>query len=539
MKKAFEKTVLFFAAGISLVLIPFACNLEVIKDMIVELGPQASFTVQPASCDAAPCEVSITNNSEGATRWDWDFGDTKTFSGENPGAHTYTSAGSFKIRLIVTGANNLRDTAEVTVNVGSGVKPTANFTFTNDGCIAPCTITFTNTSTNALSSVWDFRDGQTSPALSPSHLFEAPGVYSVKLKVFNGTNVDSIEKNVTINGVPTFKTPLNLSALNVTPYCATERSDGKFHLLYNQSGIKSALVNTVGAVEGTPVSLPLTMAVNQTRAHNGGFLISGELSGTAKVGVLDELQAVKANKPFSFNSNTSSGMGMIVNDAGELVVTGLRQSPTPLYVGFARLSGDGNSILANPLIQPTGLENYGGISIVQRTTNDYFITANILSPPGGKEALLLSITTTGNYNTKYPLTPLNFASKIIRTAGNSYAVIGRSSAGLVYVLGINSNGTIAWERQLSITSISDIIFTEDAQLAVCGTKSGALYWAKFPAISGSAFTWERTASGANGSITGISIHQTADGGYLILGQYDNAGKTEPYLVKTDPSGEVK
>src|SRR5690606_26549350 len=43
------------------------------------------------------------------------------------------------------------------------------------------TVTFTNTSQNAVIYNWDFGDGQTSTSISPSHTFAAPGTYTVEL----------------------------------------------------------------------------------------------------------------------------------------------------------------------------------------------------------------------------------------------------------------------------------------------------------------------------------------------------------------------
>ena len=59
--------------------------------------------------------------------------------------------------------------------------PTASFSASNSGCIAPCAITFTNHSQNATSYLWDFGDGNTSAALNPSHSYILPGSYTVKL----------------------------------------------------------------------------------------------------------------------------------------------------------------------------------------------------------------------------------------------------------------------------------------------------------------------------------------------------------------------
>lgn len=58
----------------------------------------------------------------------------------------------------------------------------ANFTYViNNQGYAPCDVTFTNISLNALGYTWDFGNGQTSTELNPSATYNTPGLYTVKL----------------------------------------------------------------------------------------------------------------------------------------------------------------------------------------------------------------------------------------------------------------------------------------------------------------------------------------------------------------------
>ncbi len=52
------------------------------------------------------------------------------------------------------------------------------------GC-APLTVNFTNTSSNALSFLWQFGDGTTSTTFSPTHIFTSAGTYTVTLSASN------------------------------------------------------------------------------------------------------------------------------------------------------------------------------------------------------------------------------------------------------------------------------------------------------------------------------------------------------------------
>lgn len=48
-------------------------------------------------------------------------------------------------------------------------------------CVAPASVSFSNLSVNASSFLWDFGDGGTSTVTSPTHVYSAPGVYTVQL----------------------------------------------------------------------------------------------------------------------------------------------------------------------------------------------------------------------------------------------------------------------------------------------------------------------------------------------------------------------
>jgi hypothetical protein len=51
--------------------------------------------------------------------------------------------------------------------------------------------------------------------------------------------------------------------------------------------------------------------------------------------------------------------------------------------------------------------------------------------------------------------------------------------------------------------------------------------------------WTRTYGGS-GNESGISVKQTADGGYIVAGRTDSygAGSSDIYLVRTDASGDT-
>jgi PKD repeat protein len=81
----------------------------------------------------------------------------------------------------------------------SNTSVTANFS----SSASSNTINFSNTSVGATSYLWSFGDGNTSTAISPSHVYATSNTYDVKLEAitqsaFGGVCIDSITKSVNV-----------------------------------------------------------------------------------------------------------------------------------------------------------------------------------------------------------------------------------------------------------------------------------------------------------------------------------------------------
>ncbi|MBI4931197.1 MAG: T9SS type A sorting domain-containing protein [Bacteroidetes bacterium] len=106
--------------------------------------------------------------------------------------------------VTVTGANGCTATDAVTVFVAP--QPVASFTFTaNEDCMGSPFI-FTNTSINATSYLWDFGDGASSAATSPTHVYSAPGQFQVLLYAYNSFGCCSAY-SVLISVTPSITSP--------------------------------------------------------------------------------------------------------------------------------------------------------------------------------------------------------------------------------------------------------------------------------------------------------------------------------------------
>jgi PKD repeat protein len=168
---------------------------SVTKSVIIQYPiPVADFLFS-GNNSPAPCTVSFTNSSTNATTYDWNFGDGGTSTEANP-QYTFAAGGVYNIQLtaISPGGNN-SITKSVIIQYAI---PTANFTFSGDDNPAPCTVTFTNYSSNATSYIWNFGDGGSSTATNPQHTYTTEGTYIVQLTATGPGGNNSITKSVII-----------------------------------------------------------------------------------------------------------------------------------------------------------------------------------------------------------------------------------------------------------------------------------------------------------------------------------------------------
>jgi len=83
--------------------------------------PTASFTAPLSTGILAPT-VDFTDNSTGATSWNWDFGDSLAGSSgnvsnlQNP-THTYSEVGRYCVKLIIGNINGCYDTTELSIDI--------------------------------------------------------------------------------------------------------------------------------------------------------------------------------------------------------------------------------------------------------------------------------------------------------------------------------------------------------------------------------------------------------------------------------------
>jgi len=159
-------------------------------------APQADFTASPRTGNV-PLEVHFSSIVTGTvTAYQWRFGDGATAYTAKP-THTYESAGTFGVTLVVTGAGRTATVSKpdhITVNAPPGA-PTATFSADTVSGTVPLTVTFTAVTSGTVESWhWHLGDGTqafTGPTIQ--HTYHTTGTFDVRLTVSNtnGSYTDS------------------------------------------------------------------------------------------------------------------------------------------------------------------------------------------------------------------------------------------------------------------------------------------------------------------------------------------------------------
>jgi gliding motility-associated-like protein len=177
------------------------CRDSITKTTFIRVnGPRAAFTaLNRSGCTGTNIlfnDQSTTDGQHAIVSWRFDFGDgtTQTFTAP-PFQHTYTSTGNFTVRLTVTDASGCSHTT-IQPNYILITDPQPGFTGPDTVSCPGGAVRFTNTSVPALAAfIWDFGDGNTSTAFSPTHRYADTGSYTVKLFMTdNARCMDSIVK---------------------------------------------------------------------------------------------------------------------------------------------------------------------------------------------------------------------------------------------------------------------------------------------------------------------------------------------------------
>ena len=160
-------------------------------------GVFADFSAFPRR-GSVPLTVLFTDQSTGTPiGWQWDFDNDGTVDSteQNP-SHTFTTPGSYTVKLVASNANSSGERTESAFVVAVG-DITADFTNSVTSGVVPFAVTFTDTSSQSPTSwQWDFDNDGTidSTAQNPVHAYTQAGTYTVRLVATNERGSATVTK---------------------------------------------------------------------------------------------------------------------------------------------------------------------------------------------------------------------------------------------------------------------------------------------------------------------------------------------------------
>lgn len=157
------------------------------KTAVVNALPTAGFTsdVNCTTRNVAFTDAS-TPNSGTVNTWTWNYGDGGTGNSATP-THQYTNEGSFTVTLTVKTDKGCTSSTPASKTIVIAAAPVVDFDLPGNLCLPNATGTFANKTTISDGTIaqvtyaWEFGDGQTSTAASPSNTYAAVGPFTVKL----------------------------------------------------------------------------------------------------------------------------------------------------------------------------------------------------------------------------------------------------------------------------------------------------------------------------------------------------------------------
>ena len=350
----------------------------------------AAFTWTPTAPTTAQL-VNFFNQSTGSpTSFQWSFGDGTTSSLQAP-VKQYAIGGNYTVTLTVSRSGSASSSVSHVISVANAAPATppvtAAFGFSPSAPTAGQNVTFVDQSTGTpFSWQWNFGDGTTSSAQSPTHAYSGPGNYFVTLTVGNAVSTSSVTRAV---NVVSAAVPYRALVSVITQATGVGGSSWRTELTIFNAGseaVTPTLIFFPGA-GGQVLMRPIYLAPKQSVTYANALL------------ELFNLQ------------NTAGALG--VEADGLLTSPDLRVSSRTFTDGAGGTYGQSvNGILSEDLpstVYLTGLESDAAfrtnVGFVNRNISPVAITVELFNANGTRVGVT-STTLPGNNFQQTPLTSL-------------------------------------------------------------------------------------------------------------------------------------
>lgn len=269
------------------------CIDTITKPVVVHPSPNTYFSYGNACINSSVSFSDLSVVSGGTiTGWLWSFGNTT--SALQNSQYAFSSLGNTNVKLVVTTNQGCKDSTTKTIVVHPN--PVPNFTYNPGFGNPPVTVNFTNTSTGALSYIWDFDDGTQSALANPSHNYLSSDNYQISLKARNNFGC---EKTI-IKTFDVFEQYLDVAILDITT-----------SLQNNFLSITAKIANT-GNTDVTDMEFYIkvkngpALKENWSGVFQASSIISYKLSSSAYIENEKDYVCVSVLKPNGIDDQVSS-----------------------------------------------------------------------------------------------------------------------------------------------------------------------------------------------------------------------------------------
>ncbi len=253
------------------------CTSTFIDSVVVHPIPVADFSnTLPCSGDTINFDGTLSQVvGNNITSWIWDFNGLATSTDSTPD-FTFANPGNYNVTLIVNTAFGCSDTVQNQISVIQS--PDFTFTFA-DPCLgdgAGFTYISNITPTPPSNLVWNFGDGTTSTALSPTHLYSNFGSYSVTLTVTNPNTgcLSTVNSAINVKPIPSagFSANNNCQNLPLTLSDTSSVSTGTIAAWnWNFGVLGTSILQNPTLISANPGTFPLTLTVTTNEGCSSSF----------------------------------------------------------------------------------------------------------------------------------------------------------------------------------------------------------------------------------------------------------------------------
>ncbi|MFY0256059.1 PKD domain-containing protein [Chitinophaga sp. 30R24] len=157
------------------------CKDVVEKTINVKASPTAQISTDNQAICAVPATVQFKDNSNGATKWSWTFGDNQSSTVQAP-THVYTRTGSYYVTLTATNQEGCSVSSGTLVDIRQ--TQIQAYASNIEGCIGTTASFYANSNSNdpIKTWLWTFGDGSTSTEANPKHTYTSTGFYKATLQ---------------------------------------------------------------------------------------------------------------------------------------------------------------------------------------------------------------------------------------------------------------------------------------------------------------------------------------------------------------------